>query len=265
MKSTIYQEFYKLVHRKVTWTVPLIVVVIMLIAAATFGNDSEFLVMSTYASGQIIPLVLVIVGSVFFSMEFSNNAILTLLYKSPNKIYVYFAKFLVLFAYDALLHVIAVIITIIFSSMSLNGVVNLGKIYLYNQTLFSNMIFATFVDVLMSIMIISLIFMTSCLINNNAMVTLLNIGIVFLGQGFSSKFLNTSHHLVNIVRWNPLNMINITAQYYNYPVYHDLTHLSNMQITFGTLTYTVIFFVTGYMIFRKRRFWNFQSLLFFIP
>ncbi len=82
----------------------------------------------------------------------------------------------------------------------------------------------------------------------------LNIAIVFMGQNLSADLLNANSKLAPIVKWNPLNMNNLTTQYYNYPVYHDLSMLFNGQLVSGTLVYTLLFFLIGYLIFRRKYF-----------
>lgn len=255
MWTSLYQEFYKMNHKKVTWFAPIIMFFLMIFLGVAMGHSEErLLVMTCYGSSEWILLVLVIVGSTLFSMEFQNNAILTLLYKTPSKINVYFSKLTVLFTYNVLLHVLAMVFTVILQLTSLNDHVSWLAIYQYKQPLIVNMFATTGIDLLTSILIISLIFLTSCLINVNSVVITLNIAIVFMGQNMSADLLNANSKLAPLVKWNPLNMCNLTTQYYNYPVYHDLSMLSNLQLIMGTLTYTVLFFLLGYLVFRKKRF-----------
>lgn len=254
MKYTTHQEFYKLVHRKITWIMPIFLLIIMIIASATFGSDGKFLFVSTYASGQFIPLVLVMVGSTFFSMEFQNNTILTLIYKSSNKIHVYLSKLLVLFTYNIAIHLFAVFISMIFGLSSLNGHIHLMAIYMYHQNLLVNMAIATLLDIFMSTLVISFVFLISCIINSNSIVTLLGISLVIFGSLFSNMLLNKNINITKFIKWNPFNTLNLTPQYYNYTIYHDISHLSNFQITISTLLYTFIFIIIGYLIFRKKRF-----------
>ncbi len=76
---------------------------------------------------------------------------------------------------------------------------------------------------------------------------------VYTGQFVSANLLN-AEKWVQLLRWNPFNMTSLTRQYYNYIMYHATSHLSNGQLLLGTLSYTLIFIVTGYLIFRKKRF-----------
>lgn len=255
MSTSLYQEFYKMAHKKVAWIAPIIMLLLMIFLGIAMGHSEErLLVMTSYGSNEWILLVLVIVGSTLFSMEFQNHAILTLLYKNPSKHNVYFSKLIVLFIYNIFLHILAILFTVILQLTSLNDHPTWSAIYQYGQPLWVNMLTTTAIDLLTSMLIISLIFLTSCLINVNTIVITLNIAIVFMGQNLSADLLNANSRLAPVVKWNPLNMTNLTTQYYNYPVYHDLSMLTNSQLVVGTFVYILLFFSAGYLVFRKKRF-----------
>ena len=95
MYRSIYREAYKLSHKKVTWFSPLLVLILMLALGFSEGKvQPKLLVMTCFGASEGILLVLVIVASSIFSMEFQNQAILTVMYKAPSKLYVYFSKLL---------------------------------------------------------------------------------------------------------------------------------------------------------------------------
>lgn len=255
MRCCLYQEVYKISHKKITYLAPLLILVTMAIVKVAVGSEeAQLLAMTNYAAGQGILLVLVVVGSTIFSMEYQNNAILTVLYKTPNKFFVYLAKFIVMLGYDLFLHIIAILTTFLFQLTPLAINVNWFSIYQYNDTLLMNMVKCNLVDGVTSVLIISLIFLTSCLINSNAVVVTLNSMIIFMGQFVSASLLNDRVAFSKVLKWNPLNMINLSQQYYNYDVYHDTTMLTNPQILYGTISYIFIFLLIGYLIFRKKRF-----------
>ncbi|MFD1417955.1 ABC transporter permease [Companilactobacillus keshanensis] len=255
MSSNLYQEFYKLYHRKVAWIAPFMMIFFMIIMGIAMGKSSErLLVMTAYNSSQWISLVLIIVGSTFFSMEFQNNAILTLLYKASSKWHVYLSKFIVIFIYDVILHLIAIIFTIILSLTPLNNPASWSNIYQYQKPLALNMIMNTGVDMITSLLIISLIFLLSCIINSNSAVITINILIIFMGPFVTTNLFWSKSNAMNILKWNPLNMTNLTQQYYNYSSYHPVTLLSNMQLLTGTILYMLLFTAFGYLIFRRKRF-----------
>ncbi|GEO67779.1 ABC transporter permease [Levilactobacillus spicheri] len=254
MRTSLHQEFYKLAHQKMTWLSPIILFVLMLITSYAMGyNESKLLTITCYDAPDWIILILVIVGSTTFSMEFQNRAILTLLYKAPNKFEVYLSKYIVLLCYNVCLHLWAMLITCLLRLTPINRPVAWSAIGQYHQPLWLNMFTTSAIDVLTTTFIISLILGLSCLINSNAIVISVSLLVVFMGQFVSAGLLNTNQ-LVTILRWNPFNMTNLTRQYYNYTTYYETSHLINSQLLMGTIGYTLAFVIIGYLIFRKKRF-----------
>lgn len=254
MAYSIKQEFYKLVHRKITWISAILLLFLMIFIGFSLSEEVKKLVLTlTFDSSDFIMFILVIVGATSFSMEFQNNAILTLLYKSANKIEVYLSKYIVLFIYDIFLHVLAIFYTIILRYTIFRFNVNWNTIYLYHQPVWINMLATSAIDLITTMLIIAIVFLLSCSINSNAIVITVSLLVTFLGQSISSD-LTRSKMLVGIMKWNPFNMVNLTRQYANYGMYVLTTHLRNPEILLGSLIYIVIFFVIGYLIFRKKRF-----------
>ncbi|NLR10700.1 ABC transporter permease [Lactobacillus sp. HBUAS51381] len=254
MAFSLYQEFYKLSHRKLTWIAPLVLLILMILTGLSIGyNESKLLMTTCYNAPDWIMLILVIVGSTTFSMEFQNNAILTLLYKAPNKILVYLSKYLVILGYNLWLHLLAILFTLGLRAIPMNQSMSWSALYRYQQPLWENMLKTSAIDVLTTTFIISLIFLLSCLINSNAIVISVSLLMVFMGQFISANLLNADR-FTTVLRWNPFNMTNLTRQYYNYTTYFDTSHLLNQQLLQGTLSYTLLFIIVGYLIFRKKRF-----------
>lgn len=254
MRFSLYQEFYKLIHQKMVWISPLVLLGLMVTTGFTIGyNESKLLMTTCYDAPDWIILILAVVGATFFSMEFQNNAILTLIYKSANKRAVYFSKYIVILGYNILLHVIAMAFTFVLWMTPLSRPVSWSTLYLYHQPLWENLLKTSAIDVLTTTFIISLIFLLSCLINNNAVVISVSLLMIFVGQFISGSLLN-GNKAVYFLRWNPFNLTNLTRQYYNYATYVDTSHLSNVQLLCSTASYIVIFVTSGYLIFRKKRF-----------
>ena len=253
MQAALSQEYYKLLHKKLTWFAPGIIVGLMLLMPLTF-NDPHWLVMANFGSSQWILLVLVIVGATLFSMEIQHNTILTLLYKAPNRRIIYLAKLIVLFGYNIVLHLFALGLTILFNTLAIGGHANWLTTYQYHQSLLTNTIMTATIDLGMSLMLIGFLFLLSCLLTNNAVVITTSITIVFMGQALSSKLLNEHPQFGSWLKFNPLNMLNLTFQYANYPVYHKLTQLTNGQLLLGTLGYAVLFLWLGNWCFKRRHF-----------
>ncbi|MDM8265693.1 hypothetical protein QUW44_00690 [Limosilactobacillus pontis] len=165
---------------------------------------------------------------------------------------VFFAKFITLFLYDLVLHIAAMILTVLLNiAPIINAPVSWTAIYKYHQPLVVNMFMNTGVDLITSTLIISLICLTSCLINSNTAVIAINALIIFMGSDLSSSLLLAHVGPSSIV---PFNMLNLTTQYYNYATYHVTSMLSNAQLLTGTLCYTVVFLLLSYWAFSWKKF-----------
>lgn len=256
LKTAMKQEMFKLTHRKLPWLIILLLLVCMVVIGIAMGKAySKLLVMTCYDSSDIIMLILVIVGSTIFSMEFQDKTILGLLYRSTNRRTVFMAKFLTLFLYDVFLHLVAMLFTIFLNLVPIvSNHVSWTAIYQYHQSLWINMLSNAGVDLITSMMIVSLICLISCLINSNTIVIVVNALVIFMGSSFSANLLNAHVGPSRIIRWNPLNMLNLTTQYYNYGSYHPVSMLSNGQLLTGALCYIILFTVCGYWAFSKKRF-----------
>lgn len=255
MTRILHQELYKLFHRRLPWWIlTLLLAFMIIIGVAMRSTYSNLLIMSCYASGDIIPLILVIVGSTIFSMEFENKTILGLLFRAPNRSVVYVAKFITLFIYAVFVQIVAIIFTILLSLIPLlKHPVFWTAIYQYHQPLWVNMLADSGVDLIVCTMIISLVCLTSCIINSNAWVIIVNAIIVFMGTDLSSQLMLAKVASAKVLRWNPLNMLNLTDQYYNYASYHPASLLSNNQLLWGTVCYIIIFTLCGHWVFVRKK------------
>lgn len=256
MNSLLRHELFKLCHRKLTWWIISLLFLFMLLMGIAMRNDyHDLLIMTCFNSSIVIMLILIIVGSTIFSMEFQNRTILSVIYHSDSRVEVFVAKFITLFIYNLFLHLVAIVFTIIFSlTPIMSKPVSWSSIYQYHQALWINMLTTTGIDIISSTLIISLICLTSCIINSNAWVIVVNGIIIFMGAGFSSNLLMAKVITSSVIRWNPFNMLNLTQQYYNYGSYYPVTLLSNNQLLLGTICYSILFIVCGYYAFKHKKF-----------
>lgn len=255
MKKAIWREIYKLNHRKSTWWSIAVMAVFMIVIGMMMGRSyGRLLVMSTFDAGQIIMLILVVIGSIMFTDEFQNNTILPLIYRAPSKTVVFFAKYLTLLIYNVFLHLIAIGLTMLFNISSLIcNPVSLTKVYQYHQPLVVNMLLTALIDIILTAMMIGVICTIACLFKSSLVSIATNAIIVLVGGGFSANFMEVGGGFAKIMRWNPLNMTYLTPQYYNYASYHGVSMLSTNQLMMGTIVYMIIFAWLGWLTFSKKR------------
>lgn len=256
MSKAVWREFYKLNHRKSTWCSIIIMMAFMLVIGMMMGRSyGNLLVMSTYNSSQIIMLIMVVVGSMIFTGEFQSETILPLIFRSPNRSVIFFAKYFTLFLYEVILHIIAIVFTIFLNVSGLiSNRVSLSAVYKYHQSLLMNMLSTTLIDVVLTAMMIGMICVVACLFKSELISVLVNALLVLVGGGFSANLMEANNGLSKIIRWNPLNMTYLTPEYYNYASYHGTSMLSTNQLLLGTFCYMCLFGWLGWLIFEKKHF-----------
>lgn len=148
MISEIRQELYKLNHRRLPWLIIFPMVILMIVIGLAMGRTySNLLAMTCYDSSTVILLILVIVGSTIFSMEFQNGTIISLMYRSLSRSAVFLAKVIVLLMYNVILHIVAILVTVLLNIVPIiNNPISWTAIYKYGQPLWLNMLTTTGVD-----------------------------------------------------------------------------------------------------------------------
>lgn len=200
---------------------------------------------------QWIPIILIEISSSFFFLEYQNNTILLLLYKSSNKFKIYISKLLILWIYSLLLIVIATLYTFILKHMIIGNDYTWSMIVINNKSLLELILFNILGTLIYALFIISLSFVLIIWTKLNAVVIATGLGFGFMGAGISVALMKTFSSQISLIRWNPLNMIFITQQLAN-PPYSKISNLSNIEIIFGTLSYVAIFLLIGQKLFKRR-------------
>lgn len=256
MISVINQEAYKLLHKKMTWLAPFLIVLLMVPFIMSFDDpiSAPWLVMSSFGIDEIAPLIMILIAATFFSSEFKQRTILTMLAKTPSRKDVYLAKLIVVGLCDVAMHAFALIMTIILNMALPKFRIDLFKPYLYHQSLLTNILSMTLVDILVTMFLVSILFLISCSVTENAVVLAISLGVYFIGQIIPPGIRLLPEQYFNWLRWNPLDMMLLPLQYANYPVYHDMSHLSTLQLGLATTSYALFFAVLEYQVFRRRHY-----------
>lgn len=251
MRNSLTEEFYKFNHQKVL-LYGILTLLFLMIYGGVSSDVTQTSIVFGFGAVQWIPVILIAVGSAFFAMEYSNNTIIMLLYKSSSKLKIYVSKFLVIFLYGVLLTIIATFFTFVLKTVLVGSKYNWltdfdGRGPLLN-ILMLNMVGA----VIYSFFIVALSFMLIMLVKVNAAVIGIGLALGFLGASISSALMKTFPGLAAVIRWNPLNMIFVTQQLAN-KSYADISNLGGLQIICGTIIYGLIFAMVGYVLFKHRR------------
>ena len=244
------QEIYKFRHENIALYGLIILIVTMIYNFFTKSITRQSL---DYGFGAIewIPLIVITVASAIFSMEYKNNTIIMLEYKTSHKFQIYFAKFLVVLIYSFFLTVIAFLLTLIlsmfFNATRYNWLVNQK-----GQILLNNLLINLAGALIYSFFSIGLSFMLIMLVKNNAVVVCFGIVLAFFGASFSKGLMQTFPHFISTIKWNFLNMIFISQQLSN-PSLSLKSHLSSLELIIANIVYGIVFTVLGYYLFKHRR------------
>ena len=114
MPISFKQEIYKFRHENIALYGLIILIVTMIYNFFTNPITRQSLGYG-FGANEWIPLIVITVASAIFSMEYKNNTIIMLEYKTSSKFQIYFSKFLVVLVYSFLLTVIAFLLTLILS------------------------------------------------------------------------------------------------------------------------------------------------------
>lgn len=248
MKVTIKHELFKLKQQRTLLYSSLVLLVLMIYTAYPPVYITKAELAQGFGANQWVLVIMIAVSANFITMEFRDNTMPTLLYKSANKRIPYLAKFIVLFLTGIVLLLVGLILTLIFQlllarrfpwAMMLNG-----------HSLLANYFTGIGGTAVYLLFIISLSLLLVALFRSNATVIVIGMAIGFLGADLSAVLLQALPGTRTILAWNPLNMINII-----HPFTNGIAgiYLSTGQLLAGNLIYTVLFLWLGLWAFKRMR------------
>ena len=250
MNTNFKREIYKFSHENIALYGLIVLIVTMTYNFFTKPITRQSL---SYGFGAIewIPLIVITVASAIFSMEYKNNTIIMLEYKTSSKYQIYFAKFWVVLIYSFFLTVIAFLLTLILS-MFFNAA-RYDWLVTKNINNLLNGLLANLAGALIySFFSIGLSFMLIMLVKNNAVVVCFGIVLAFFGASFSRGLMQSFPNFISTIKWNFLNMIFISQQLSN-PNLSLKSNLSSVELIIANIVYGIIFVVWGYYLFKHRR------------
>lgn len=252
MRRSLKQEFYKFRHQRTPLYGAVALLVLMLYSAISKSNVTKDIIAQSFGSGQWITIIMITIASTFVAMEYQNNTIILLFYKSSHKLELYVSKLLVILTYGVELLIMSVIITFTLKFLLVRN--KYGWFQHYQQSTILNVFFLNLLGTVIYLsFVVTLAFLLISLFKNNAVVIGLGLATVFLGSTFSSLVMSTFTGLIPFMKWNPFNMIYIVNQLADSKEFAKFSYLNNSQLVTANLVYIIMFIVVGYLLFRKRR------------
>lgn len=237
-------------HQRSSWLAFIILFGLMIYSAIPIAYINKNLVAQGFGAGQWVIIIMIALSANLVAMEFRNNTMTTLLYKSPNRQSVFFAKLITLIIYSFLLLLASFLFALIIKLLFVNDKFSWELIY-HQHSLITDPVINLAGVALYLMFSITLSLMLISMIKSSAVVIVIGLFVGFLGAPISAFLMNALPGLKHILAWNPFNMINIIAQLAN-PSIHQVSALTNGGLIAGNLIYTLIFLLIGLWTFTKR-------------
>ncbi|MGM0214733.1 ABC transporter permease [Enterococcus sp. AZ109] len=251
MKNAVKQELFKLTKQQIILKQTLILsfMIISFACVTKFGNfdmlSADKLVLTCFNSSWLIVFFMVYLASQTFSMEFRFGTIKNLLQKNQQRRTIFFSKLITLVGYSIYLNAVAITVTICLS-MILFPEVSFEQTDLL-RTLFTNLL-GNFAGMWL---FASLSLMISLIVTNESLASMLGIVTYFLSSMLAGmQFMVVDRF--SWLRWNPLNMLNLSNQINNQGM-EKLTQLATNQLLIGNIVYILGFFLVACLVFNRKK------------
>ncbi|NUG38328.1 ABC transporter permease [Lactobacillus mellis] len=251
MISCLKQENFKFWHQHFPFY-GMAALALFMLETAISGPIKPRIIAQGFGLGQWVILIMITISPTFLALEYKNNTIITLFYKNSNKKNIYCAKFLLTFSYGLLLNAGGFIFALGLKSLFVGDKYSWTIIYENTQDLITTLLLNIGGSIVYLLFIIALCFFLFTLIKVNVAVIGIGMALGFLGASFSQLLMDSFPHYQNLLKWNPLNMINIINQL---PQVNYAQHsaLENSQLLLAVLIYTLIFLGLGYQLFQNHK------------
>lgn len=249
MKTNLIHEFYKMAHQRSSWWAVLVLLGLMLYSSTPTAYITKGLVAQGFGAGQWTIIIMIALSANFVTMEYRNNTMTTLLYKSPNRQTVFFTKLIVLLLYGVGLLLISFLFALGLKLLLVNSRFAWGAVF-HQHTLIQALVLNLSGVGIYLLFTVTLSLLLVSLTKSNATVIIIGLFIGFLGADISGIMMQAFPGLGPVIAWNPLNMINVITQLSNSAVMKT-TLLSNGELVMGNLIYAFIFLVAGLWAFKK--------------
>lgn len=246
MGNNLSQEIYKFTHQRTSLYGLLVMIALMLYSSIPAYKVNPFLITQGFGAIQWCAIIMVAVSADSISMEYRNNTMVTLLFKSNHPFTIYFAKLITLVVYGITLLLAGFIYSLILMLLLGNNYSWSDNFHGYSLiTALGYNFLGAFIYLLFTI---SLSLLLVILLKSNSIVIIIGLAVDFLGANFSGLLMNILPK--QLWAWNPLNMINIIVQLSNQSVI-KITHLSNFELFLGNGCYTLLFIILGLWAFKN--------------
>lgn len=257
MKTLLWQETFKLLKKKSTYWVSIVLAVVVLgwalvskLYPKIFPGNLFFT--SSFGATTWVVFVMIAACAVSLSMEFQYGTIKELIYQQYPRSAILISKWIVMFIYSIYLYVMTGLVALLGKVLFINQEFSLFDVgrYTNHQTYLQQWLTSMWGSFVTLWLLLSVVFLFATLFKTSTMAVTVGIVAFFAFDVISGSMFELIAKF-HWFKWNPFNFLNYTNQIGD-PTRHTLTQLSDNQLLIGSLMYTALFLCIGLLFFRKR-------------
>ncbi|KRM05234.1 MAG: ABC transporter permease [Liquorilactobacillus ghanensis] len=256
MLTLVQQELFKLVHKKSTWILAVLQLVLMIVSAVLGKNNSDTLdVKSIFISGfgglSWIVFIMIVACSSAIAMEFQYGTIKELLYRRYSRGMILVSKWLTMLIYSIVYYVATFLISIILQLLLFSSDFSLSDTYQNNHSYLAAAGLTYLGNFIILWLLLSLVLLLANIFKTTA--AAITVGIIaYFATSIISSVMFALMTRWEWLKWNPFNMLHLPSQMLNGKIFKILTLLSTPEMVIGNLVYIAIFLGLGFLVFRRR-------------
>lgn len=268
MMNLIHLELFKLRKKKISWVVPLIVLILSILYLAAIRNfsmevpDSGSFLASLMGLPTLMNLGIVVIASGMVSAEFSKGTVKFLLIRPYTRSQILLAKFIVMIIYSLVFSVLLFAATLALTNIFLQPQSPMVQIETYQQPALIAALTQLGLNFFLILFYLAIVFLLQTLTRSQALAV--GFGVAFL---FGSSVLSMINMLIMTkypwFKWNPLNFLQIKDSVMegyaeamkHYSVGVDKVanlYVSTWQMALGLVLSSLVVYLLANLIFKKR-------------
>ncbi|ARJ50977.1 ABC transporter permease [Staphylococcus lutrae] len=255
MGILIKQELFKMYKKKSSIIFPIIIGLLMVLFAFLskqfpdiFEEKLQF--KSAFSGFSWLAFLMIVQASTIITMEFAYGTIKNLLYRKYTRTQILISKFIALFVYSLILYVGIFLFSLLLKLIFL-GNLDMMHVPKGGMSLFQELLLNSVGNYIGLWLILSITLLFSCIMKSPGLSIALGI-ILYFALSIVSGILFVLIDKWEWIKWNPLNMLNISGQLLNGEEISKFTHLSHTEMFIGNFVYIAIFLILVTIVFKKK-------------
>lgn len=255
MSILIKQELYKLTKKKSSIIIPLIIFLLMIGLAFISKNFSEILnpeeqFKQGFGGFASIFFLMIIQASTIITMEFHYGTIKNLLFRNHSRTRIVISKIISLIIYSLIIFIFTIITSLLLNTILFSDI-DILKRSGDNFSLLQEHLLNACASYIGMWLLLSLTLLISCILKSPGVS--IAVGIVFyFAVSVISGLLFAAINQWEWLKWNPVNMLNLSVQILDNDMFKKLTKLNLQELFIGNMVYIIIFLALVVLVFRKK-------------